>query len=163
MKRLIVFDIDGTLSTSKSGAVFRKTADDWQWLPGRIERLRELRERDVQIAFATNQAGVAFPWSRFSEQEMQAVLDSMAKEVGASFVGVCYTSPNEKALPAYRNGNDARRKPGPGMLLEAMQHCGVKAQDTLFVGDRAEDEQAAQAAGVEFIWAYEYFNDVVPQ
>ena len=27
--KLIIFDVDGTLTTTKSGATFRKTADDW--------------------------------------------------------------------------------------------------------------------------------------
>lgn len=45
------------------------------------------------------------------------------------------------------------RKPQPGMLLRVMQQYGVAPEDCVYVGDRAEDEQAAVAAGVRFMWA----------
>ena len=74
------------------------------------------------------------------------------------YVGVCYSTPNPKALPQYHNPNDTRRKPGPGMLIEAMQWYSVQPEHTLMVGDRPEDEQVAQAVGVAFQWADEYFK-----
>lgn len=155
---LLILDVDGTLVITQSGATFRKTADDWQWLPGRVEKLKELREQGVKIALATNQAGVAFPWSRFTEAEMQAEIEAVAREIGAEYIGVCYSTPNEKALPAYRNANDAKRKPGPGMLLEAMRYYGVSPKEALMVGDREEDEQAAQNCGVGFMLAEKFFE-----
>lgn len=54
-------------------------------------------------------------------------------------------------VPAYR-------KPAPGMLLFAMQWAGVSASETLYVGDRPEDEAAAQNAGCDFMWADEFFS-----
>lgn len=32
--------------------------------------------------------------------------------------------------------------------------------ETLFVGDRAEDEEAAASAGIDFIWAEDWRNQV---
>jgi len=34
----------------------------------------------------------------------------------------------------------------------------AEPEDTLFVGDWPEDEQAAQAAGTDFLWAEEFFK-----
>ncbi len=155
---LYIFDIDGTLTTTKSGATFRATADDWQWLPGRLEKLLELRAQGVQIALATNQAGVAFPWSKYSEAQIQAQIDIVAATVSACYVGVCYSTPNPKALPEYHNPNDERRKPNPGLLIEAMHYCGVSAQETLFIGDMESDEQAAQTAGCHYATAEGFFS-----
>lgn len=157
--KLLVLDIDGTLVETKSGETFRKTANDWQWLPNRLEKLQELRKRGVKFAIASNQAGVAFPWSKFTEQEIRAEIDVVAQAIGADFVGVCYSTPNEKALRTYHNPNDLRRKPGPGMLLEAMQYYGVSPQETLMVGDREEDEKAAKNCGVSFQLANDFFGD----
>lgn len=42
--------------------------------------------------------------------------------------------------------------------LELNAILQVMAEDTLMVGDRPEDEQAAKAAGVDFIHADEYFK-----
>lgn len=160
--KLCIFDVDGTLVACKSGATFRKSADDWTWLPGRIEKCQQLCEQGVHIALASNQAGVAFPWSKFTEQQIQTELEIVAQEIGACYIGVCYSTPNEKARPAYRNPNDTRRKPGPGMLLEAMQHCGVASEQTVMIGDREEDEAAARAAEVAFVHADQFFAEVVP-
>ena len=155
--KLVVLDCDGTLITTKSGETFRKTADDWQWLEGRIEKCEQLRASAIHLALATNQAGVAFSWSRFSEAEMQREIEAVAHRISAEYIGVCYSSPNVKALPQYHDPADNRRKPGPGMILEAMLHYGVTAAETLMVGDRADDEGAAKAAGVKFIHAENFF------
>lgn len=147
--KLVCLDVDGTLVTTKSGETFRKTADDWVWLNGRIEKCEELAGAGIKIGLATNQAG--------SEAEMQREIEAVAARIGAEYIGVCYSSTNAKALPQYHNPADVRRKPGPGMILEAMLHYGVTAEETLMVGDRDDDEGAATAAGVRFIHADEFF------
>lgn len=157
MYSLYIFDVDGTLTTTQSGETFRKTADDWHFLPGRIEKCRELVKDGATLVLASNQGGVAFPWSKFSEAEIRAELEATAAQIGAQRVYVCCTIPNPKALPEYYHVSDTRRKPGPGMLLEAMTAAGVSPQETLMVGDRTEDEGAARAAGVDFIWADTFF------
>ncbi len=157
--KLVIFDVDGTLVTCKSGATFRKSADDWCWLPGRVEKCQSLLEQGVKLAIASNQAGVAFPWSKFTEEEIAFEIGAVASEVSASYVAICYSTPNENALPKYRDASDTRRKPGPGMLLEAMAACGATPEETLMVGDRDEDEAAARAAGVNFMHADQFFAE----
>lgn len=157
--RLYIFDVDGTLTTTKSGATFRETAYDWQWLPGRVEKCQELVAGGATLALASNQGGVCFPWSKFSEGEIMAELAATGALISAWTVCVACSTPNEKALPQYRIANDERRKPGPGMLIEAMLSTGVAQEDTLMVGDRPEDEGAAKAAAVDFMWAKDFFGD----
>lgn len=156
--KLYIFDVDGTLTTTKSGETFRRTADDWVWLPGRVKQCQELRTQGAVLAIASNQAGVAFPWSKFSEVEMRMEIQKVADGIGADIAGICFTTPNKKALDQYRVEGDMRRKPSPGMLLEAMSFAGVSPAEALMVGDREEDEQAAQNAGVAFISADEFFQ-----
>lgn len=153
--RLICFDVDGTLVETASGATFRKSADDWQWLPGRLEQLRKLSEEGANIALATNQGGVAFGYMQ--EDRLTGELHRMFREtcISERCVYVCFTHP-KATLEQYR-ADDIRRKPGPGMLQEAMSDFGVEPEETLFVGDRPEDEQAAQAAGCDFQWSDNFF------
>lgn len=155
---LYIFDVDGTLTTTKSGETFRQTADDWEWLPGRCKKCAELVLAGKRIALATNQAGVAFPWSRFTEAEIQSELDDMAAAIEADYTAVCFSTPNEKALRQYFNANDPRRKPGPGMLLEILEQLEVAPDAALMIGDRPEDEEAAQAAGIDFQWSENFFS-----
>lgn len=161
---LIISDIDGTLVKTKSGATFRKTADDWEWLPGRLEKLQELREQGKVIHFASNQGGIAFGY--FQEGDIVHEFLRMSKEIGYppghNIMHVCFTHPNA-IVASYREEshgpNSNRRKPAPGMLLEAMQRENIAPDKTLMVGDRKEDENAALNAGCDFMWAWAFFGD----
>jgi len=50
------------------------------------------------------------------------------------------------------------RKPRAGMLQLAMVRHKHSPQNSLYVGDRPEDEQAAQGAGVPFQWAWDWIE-----
>ena len=157
---LIVFDIDGTLVTTKSGKDFRQGADDWQWLPGRLEKCQELYNTGTKIAVASNQGGVAFgfmPKEEITYEIVRVVGDITGIGYYPAAVNICYTHP-KASIEEYRQ-DDVRRKPGPGMVQEAMETFGTTTQDTLMVGDRPEDEQAARHAGVAFMWADEFFAE----
>ena len=174
--RRVLFDRDGTLTIPASGTTFPKSVDDQQWMQGRLERLRELREQGVYTAIVTNQGGVA--WGIFEPDAMREFLDKQCREAGITRFFVCFHDTSDKAkerakikgltgdedyrgYTALYKGHH-RRKPSPGMLLEAMDHFRVSPEHTLMVGDRSEDERAAQAASCSFVWAWEYFGDEEP-
>jgi D-glycero-D-manno-heptose 1,7-bisphosphate phosphatase len=156
----IIFDLDSTLTCTISGNTFRTLTDersaeaDWQWIPGRLERLKALSDQGIKIAVATNQGGVAF--EHLTEEAMQAELTRMADEGELDAWRVCYTHPYAK-LDAYR-AEDGRRKPEAGMLTEIIEELDVTYDSTLMVGDRNEDFGAAAAAGVSFLWTEEFFS-----
>lgn len=154
--KLIIFDVDGTLTTTQSGATFRKSADDWQWLPGRLKKLHELKGQGVELAVATNQGGVAFGY--MEEGDVQTQLSLMCNQGGITYLWVCYAHP-KASVEGYAEKIDLfDRKPSPGMLLKAMLKARVSAQETFMVGDRPEDEQAARNAGVAFQQADAFFS-----
>ena len=151
---LYLFDIDGTLVSPKSGETFRKTADDWQWLPGRKEVLQVLIAAEKKITFITNQGGVGFGY--FKTNEIVRAVRAMCYDLGLHEPlpewYICYTHP-KATMPEYKHENDFQRKPNPGMLLRAMLDFKVGSTHTLMVGDSLEDYQAAQNAGCHFQWA----------
>jgi D-glycero-D-manno-heptose 1,7-bisphosphate phosphatase len=143
----------------------------WEVLPGRLERLRNL---DGPFGIVTNQAGVAF--GHITESDVRYKLHQVAialgwmgvelhdgglpvktREVGPLPVWACYAHPKARN-PRYRIGHE-RRKPSPNMLREAMDWGGFSSDQTIYVGDREEDEQAAKAAGVRFQWAHIFFKE----
>jgi phosphoglycolate phosphatase-like HAD superfamily hydrolase len=66
---------------------------------------------------------------------------------------------------AYRYASGAlpgRKKPAPGMLLELMNELDFTPSQTIFIGDTMTDEQAATAAGVEFVWATDFIDLLDP-
>lgn len=50
------------------------------------------------------------------------------------------------------------RKPNPGMILVAQTIFG-SLENTLFVGDRPEDQGAALIAGIQFAWAKDWVGN----
>jgi HAD superfamily hydrolase (TIGR01662 family) len=153
--KLVIFDVDGTLVTTKSGETFRKTADDWQWLPGRLEKLRALEEQGIYTAIATNQGGVAFGYLR--RADILQEIARMGDEGHIIAFEICYAHPNA-TLEEYR-ADPPCRKPNPGMLLSIIENSRYQKHETLMVGDRPEDAEAAQNAGVAFMWADEFFSE----
>src|SRR5260221_8575720 len=120
----------------------------------RLAKIAMLHLQGIKLAIATNQGGVAFGY--LDPLEIRRELVAMANEGHIAYVEMCFSHP-EATRPGYRD-NSPRRKPGPGMLNEIIEASSEAKQDTLMVGDRPEDEQAAQNAGVAFMWGDEFFG-----
>jgi D-glycero-D-manno-heptose 1,7-bisphosphate phosphatase len=163
-RRLYIFDLDGTLVQTRSGNKFRRTPDDWAFIPGRIEAIQKLAREGHEVAVATNQGGAAFDY--FDPVEM---MRELRQTLGLLFSGtamvldadrrlaVCWTHPNA-SLPWLRVEDDPRRKPNPGMLQELIHRFAMKRGQTFAIGDRGEDVAAAQAAGATFIGVESFFG-----
>ena len=174
---LIIFDIDGTLADRDTGAL----------LPGVYEWF-EKNKQLFNIAFATNQGGVGlrywmetgdfgdpekFPTELIVCENIDRVLfhifgtaELTTKAWDNVYMAFAYRSKKSgkwspgppPAPPRDYRGTPRWRNPGPGMLTAAMNDQDILPVNTLMVGDRPEDEEAAAAAGVSFLWAYEFFG-----
>ena len=154
---LYLFDVDGTLRRPILFPAIGSLAPwDQRVLPGRASRLQALKADGHRIGAATNQAAVAF--GLVSESRMRRGLDELNRRLGGvlEWIGVCPHHP--RALrPRYRLPCDCR-KPRPGLLLQALAFFQVPASQAVYVGDRPTDEQAALAAGFQFVFADRFFN-----
>lgn len=182
---LYLFDVDGTIVVSflRQGAG-NDAYDQVEVLPGRLEKLAELREAGHSVALVTNQGGVAMGY-----QDPGQVIQKMTKVVEACglwgepdrricwaptvavggargveveperrtkpWVYVSFGHPKPK-VPGWLDSSDWR-KPGGGMIREAMSDHGFGPATTTFVGDMDSDRQAALAAGVRYVDAEEFF------
>lgn len=169
--KLVIFDKDGTLTTTKSGERFVQHPQDQKLLPGIYNRLEQLVIDEVKVAIATNQGGVAAGHKSIDKAKEElafaiklcppAVLihgflcpDFEGKSCKHLHLDEDYFTCQEIARCNAFKGLSDFRKPGAGMLLAAMEECEVTdPSKCLMVGDRPEDEQAAKAAGMDFEWA----------
>ena len=178
----ILFDLDGTLISSYMDSAARDF-HSWHVLPGRIEKIVQLRSRGVGISIVTNQAAVAFGYNTVGDVTTKLILVAQTlgfaemdiydgadaprhhgatrNNGGLLSAHVAYEHPKAR-IERCREDPDAletnRRKPSPAMLREALAVHGVNSIRALFVGDRPEDEQAARNAGVRFAWADAFFG-----
>lgn len=158
--RLVIFDKDNTLIAACGKRPANAPAEQVP-LPGVVAKLAQLRSLGYKLAIASNQGGVA--WGFLTESQAQALVKDAARKVGGVDFWRCCCY-DERAVVRNPSSPFAqpsrRRKPAPGMLREIMRVAQVTPAQTMMVGDQESDRQAAEAAGVRFVWAKEFFQPV---
>ena len=133
---LILFDADGTLTPLREGSIggFHFTL-----LHNVSRKIQELQAQDIQLGICSNQSK-----SR-SLEAIQEQFEWISKEL---------------KIPANRImiARGEYKKPAPAMLLQSMELVYALPMETLFVGDSITDKLAAEAAGIAFQWAAEFFD-----
>lgn len=153
-RRLLLLDRDGTLNRSL-GDRPPNHPHEVEILPGVGRELHHRASLGWRLAIVSNQGGVAFGYQthRQAWATQRAVEDALPVGIDASYL--CPHHP-EGSDPVYAV-DCPNRKPAPGALLDAMARFGARPEDCLFVGDRDSDREAAEAAGIPFAWAWEFF------
>lgn len=153
-KKLIIFDADGTLRRCTiPGQPCPSKNDEWELMPGVKEKIATLPD-GVRFGIVSNQGGVGLG---FMPQEVawQMLVELAALALRDRCVALmCTHAPKDGCLC---------RKPSPLMLYQAMEAANAKPRETLYVGDMDSDREAAQRAGVAFLWAWEFFGWDCPE
>lgn len=137
--KLILLDRDGVLNEERKD--FVKSPDELVILPGAPEAVARLTKAGYTTAVCTNQSGVGKGlMTEETLQEVHTHLASIIAAAGGRIAHFFYCIETPENATSYR-------KPGPGMLQEAMQMFGISPQATVMVGDSLRDMQAAAAAG----------------
>ncbi|MGC1480179.1 MAG: HAD family hydrolase [Chthoniobacterales bacterium] len=136
---VVFFDRDGTLMEEVH---YCNDPADVRVIAGAAEGLRALREAGWARVIITNQSGI--PRGRISLVQYEAVHDELVRQLGGEIDGT-YFSPD---LP---DSGSRRRKPGIGMVEEAVRDLGLDRKRAYFVGDKAVDVECGHAAGMPSI------------
>jgi D-glycero-D-manno-heptose 1,7-bisphosphate phosphatase len=136
----IILDRDGVLNRKPGRAQYVRTWEEFEWLPGAKQALRQLREAGYRVIVVSNQAGVAR--GAMTETDLLDIHRRLAREVlreGGRIDAIYYCPHNWDA------GCECR-KPKAGMLFQAQRDFNLDLSRTPFVGDDERDAQAAEAA-----------------
>ena len=177
MYNLIIFDIDGTVQQKFSDELMPNVAEWFQWFKG-IPPEHALYH--CKLAFATNQGGVGlrmilerqgqdgskYPTRDQVIDRMHALSHQLTGDQHA-IMAVAALNYQDKYSGEWAIDYDPEqhfewwnpdfRKPAAGMLDFIMDVQGVSAADTIMVGDSEDDQNAANAAGIQFVWAKDFF------
>jgi D-glycero-D-manno-heptose 1,7-bisphosphate phosphatase len=136
---LVLLDRDGVINEDLPRGVVHP--EEFRLLPGALDGIAMLTQAGCRIAVVTNQSVIGK--GLVSAEQVDALHSALAEQVEAAggLIDRFYVCPDHPEKPT------PRRKPAPGMLLEALEDFGVQAAQTPFVGDALRDLQAAQAAG----------------
>ena len=137
MRPAVYFDRDGTLMEDVDYCADPARVRVFADAPAALARLKE---RGYFLVMATNQSGIGRGY--FTEEDFQRVQAECLRQIGEGLLDACYHCPEAPGEAS------ARRKPGPGMLLEGARDHGLDLARSYMVGDHCTDVESGQRAGV---------------
>lgn len=171
----LFLDLDGTVREATDGK-FIQTPKGQRIMAGVHEALAFHKAQGYTIIGITNQGGCD-TINRDTGKPLKSIEDAIAEQEYTLFLisqlECIYFCPDMKGFISYRvtrnhvtkvsdhkesNGEFLEdkfkfRKPGAGMIFKASIDFGVDLTKSWMIGDRVEDEKAAIAASVNFMWA----------
>lgn len=146
MGKAIFLDRDGVLNVDVH---YLYRLEDFQWMRGAKEALRLAQDKGYRLIVVTNQSGVGRGY--FQEEDVQRLHTYMAEElkaVGVTIDAFYYCPHWVGAKTARYDVACACRKPQPGMILQGAQDFAIDLGQSLMIGDKESDMEAAARAGV---------------
>jgi D-glycero-D-manno-heptose 1,7-bisphosphate phosphatase len=139
MTRLILLDRDGVLNVDKGD--FVKHPGELEIIGGAGRAVARLNQAGVRVAVCTNQSVVGR--GIIGPDQLDAIHRALAERLAAEgarldLLLACTDHPDRPG---------PRRKPQPGMLVEALRRFDAEPGVTPMIGDTLRDLQAAQRAG----------------
>jgi D-glycero-D-manno-heptose 1,7-bisphosphate phosphatase len=157
---LLALDLDGTVRHGKDElGHFVNRPEDVTVFPEAVEMMRRWKEGGGRIIAVSNQGGIAL--GHMTPQDNAAAMMRTHELSNGLFDKIVWCSHH----PAANNPEMARcwcRKPKPGLIIEGALTIASQFNEYyppymgLMVGDRPEDEECAQLAGFDFMWAYQW-------
>jgi len=132
----VLFDRDGTLMEE---AHYCGDPAKVRVYPGVPSALRALKQAGFLNLIVSNQSGIGR--GLITEAQYHAVQKELLRQIGEDLIEASYFCPDAPGAPS------TRRKPAPGMVLEAAAQFGIDLGQSYVVGDKAADIECARRAG----------------
>lgn len=114
--------------------------NDVRLLPQVPEALRRLKAAGFLNVIITNQSGIGR--GAIAPADYEAVHARLLALLGEGLIDATYFCPDRSDAPG------PRRKPAPGMVLEAARDLAIDLPRSWLIGDKAIDVQCGHNAGV---------------
>jgi len=136
----IFIDRDGTIMED---CVYCSDPKNVKIFPGVPEALRRLKSNGFKLIIITNQSGIGR--GLITLEQYRAVEADVLRQLGDGLIDATYFCPD---VPGQHS---TRRKPAPGMVVEATREHQVDLSRSFLIGDSEIDVECAHNAGVRAI------------
>ena len=153
MNKALFLDRDGVINVEKD---YLYKIEDFEFIEGIFELCRYYQELGYLIFVVTNQSGIARNY--YSENDFKGLSQWMTKEFLKHKIKIekVYHCPHHPDL----SGECSCRKPKPGMLLQAGDEYSVDLANSLLIGDKERDIEAALNAGLQETYLFDESNTI---
>jgi len=146
MNKALFLDRDGIINVDH-GYVYQK--ENFEFVDGIFDLCLAASKKGYLLIIITNQSGIGR--GKYSTAEFLALTEWMKEEFSKHDVKIddVYFCPHHpiKGQGEYLK-NCQCRKPEPGLILDAQKKHHIDLQQSVFIGDKVSDMQAAQLAGI---------------
>ena len=141
-KAALFLDRDGVINVEKN-YLYRR--EDFEFIDGIFDLCRYFQNKGYGIVVVTNQSGICRGY--YSEEDFAKLTKWMEGEFAKEGIHIAktYHCPHHPDF----TGSCSCRKPKPGMFLQAKQELGIDMENSVVVGDKQSDLEAAKRAGVK--------------
>lgn len=143
MNRAIFLDRDGVINFGQKDRVrkYILTPEEFELIPGVPESLNTMKDLGYLRILVTNQRAIARNYmTENTLKDTHWHMLSLLRDFGAG-IDAIYYCPDEAGW---------RRKPNPGMILEAAMKHNIYLDQSYMVGDSPSDIEAGIHAGVKY-------------
>ena len=139
--KLVLLDRDGVINRDLPYGVLEPA--EFEMLPGAAAAIARLTRAGFRIAICTNQSAIGKGLTTHANVHVIHGMLRDAVELEGGRIHAIYYAPEAPEEPS------KRRKPAPGMLLDALRDFNATAIKTPFVGDMDRDLEAALRKALE--------------
>ena len=146
LRKAAFLDRDGVINLDRA---YVHKWEEFEFVPGAVEAMRRLKQAGYALVVVTNQSGLAR--GMYTEVQYQALTVRMREalaEAGAEVDAVYHCPHHPKGSVSELAVDCDCRKPAPGMILRGARELGLSLLDSILIGDKPSDIEAARAAGV---------------
>ena len=151
----VFWDRDGTLMEEVDYCKDPANVKIFPSVPAILAKLKAAGYKNIII---TNQAGIGRGY--MTGEQYRSVEAELLRQIGPELIAATYFCPDAPWQ------DSPRRKPKPGMVLEAADEHGIDLGRSFFVGDKTSDIECGHSAGVRTILVHTGYgstqNDACP-
>ena len=151
MRRALFLDRDGVINKEIN---YLWRVEDFVFIEGIFEICEFYQKQGFVLIVITNQAGIAKGF--YSEEDYQKLTEWMIAELHKKgvIISKVYHCPHFPEI----TGECLCRKPNPGMIFAAEKEFGLDLQNSILIGDKQSDFDAATNSGIR---NYYHINDLL--
>lgn len=148
LAKAVFLDRDGVINIDHG---YVSSPEQFEFVGGVFEACQQFQAHGYKLVVVTNQSGIARGY--YTAAQFEVLTQWMCQQFAAHGVHITavYHCPHHSSTGLAPYVQDCNcRKPAPGMLLQAIAEHSIDPAQSIMVGDKVADMQAAAAAGVGY-------------